>query len=82
MFITIIGLKNNGLAVGHEVTLVSMLEFSKWQNDKAYIPYIYAALVAFFGLMVIGILYAKNVKGSIFIGIISVSILLKKQESF
>ncbi len=75
LFITIIGLKNSGLIVGHEATLVSMLDFSKWQDDKACIPCICAALVAFFGLMVIGILHAKHVKGSIFIGIISATIL-------
>lgn len=75
LFITIIGLKNSGLVVGNDATLVSMLDFSKWQNDKTCIPCICAALVAFFGLMVIGILHAKNVKGSIFIGIISATIL-------
>lgn len=75
LFITIIGLKNSGLVVGNDATLVSMLDFSKWQSDKTCIPCICAALVAFFGLMVIGILHAKNVKGSIFIGIISATIL-------
>ena len=69
LFITIIGLKNSGLIVGHPATLVSMLDFSKWQSDPESIALISSALVAFFGLMVIGILHAKNVKGSIFLGI-------------
>ena len=75
LFITIIGLKNSGIIVGHPATLISMLDFSKWQcKDSECILLISSALVAFFGLMVIGILHARNVKGSIFIGIAAATV--------
>lgn len=70
LFITIIGLKNSGLVVGNKATLVSMVDFSQWQNPDANTALISGALVAFIGLLVIGILYALKVKGSIFIGIV------------
>ena len=75
LFITIIGLKNSGIIVAHPATLVSMLDFSKWQcHDGECIALISSALVAFLGLMVIGILHARNVKGSIFIGIAAATV--------
>ena len=68
LFITIIGLKNSSLIVGNDATLLQMLDFSKWRGGENT-ALIFSALTAFVGLIVIGILHAKNVKGSIFLGI-------------
>lgn len=71
LFITIIGLKNAGLVVGNSATLVSMVDFSKWSDPEADMSLICGALVALIGLIVIGVLHARNVKGSIILGIIA-----------
>lgn len=70
LFITIIGLKNSGLVVGNSATLVSMVDFAQWQVPGADLTAAKGALVALIGLIVIGVLHAKGVKGSILIGII------------
>lgn len=75
LFITIIGLKNCGLIVGHPSTLLSMLDFSAWRTNPESLHAIACALVALFGLLVMGILHAKHVKGSIFIGIAAATVL-------
>ena len=70
LFITIIGLKNSGLVVGNSATLVSMVDFAQWRSEDGDVSLICGALVALIGLIVIGVLNARNVKGSIIIGIL------------
>ena len=74
LFITIIGLKNAGLVVGNSATLVSMVDFAQWRSADGNIPLICGALVALVGLIVIGVLHARNVKGSILLGIVTATI--------
>lgn len=64
LFITLIGLVNAGIVVDNPATLISI-------GDLTAPP----ALVAIFGLLVIGVLLKKNVKGSLLIGIIASTIL-------
>ncbi len=73
LFITIIGLKNAGLVVSNPATLVSMVDFAQWRNGEN-IELICGALVALFGLIVIGVLHAKQVKGAILIGIVAATL--------
>lgn len=75
LFITIIALKSSGIIVGNEATLVSMVDFSQWRNPEFDISLIMSALVALIGLMIIGVLNHKKVKGSILIGIIAATII-------
>ena len=75
LFITIIGLKNAGLVVGNNATLVSMVDFAQWKNPEVNTTLIFGALVALIGLMIMGILHAKQVKGSILIGIIAATVI-------
>lgn len=70
LFITIIGLKNSGLVVGNSATLVSMVDFAQWQTPGADLTAAKGAIVALIGLVVMGVLHAKKVKGSILIGIV------------
>lgn len=70
LFITIIGLKNSGLVVGNSATLVSMVDFAQWQNPDADLTAMKGALVAIIGLIVMAVLHARRVKGSILIGIV------------
>ena len=73
LFITIIGLKNAGLVVSNPSTLVSMVDFAQWRNGENT-ELICGALVALFGLIVIGVLHAKQVKGAILIGIVAATL--------
>lgn len=66
LFITIIGLKNAGLVIANSATLVGMVDFSKWRTGDADMALIGGALTALIGLIIMGVLYAKGVKGSIF----------------
>lgn len=70
LFITIIGLKNSGLVVSNSATLVSLVDFSQWQNPDADLTAIKGALVALIGLIVMGVLHVRRVKGAILIGIV------------
>ena len=74
LFITIIGLKNSGLVVSNEATLVSMVDFAQWQVPGADLTAVKGALVALVGLLVIGVLHARRVKGSILIGILAATV--------
>ena len=68
LFITIIGLKNAGIVISNPATLVSLVDFSKWRSG-ADMVLINGALVALVGLVIMGILHARKVKGSILLGI-------------
>ena len=70
LFIAFIGLQNAGLTVDSSSTLVSLVSFTDNFN-KAGI----CALLALIGLFLTAILYIKNVKGSILIGIVGTWIL-------
>lgn len=74
LFITIIGLKNAGLVVGNQATLVSMVDFSQWRSEDGNVTLICGTLVALVGLIVIGVLHSRNVKGSILYGIAAATI--------
>lgn len=74
LFITIIGLKNSGLVVGSSATLVSMVDFAQWRTPGADLTNAKGALVALIGLVVMGVLHAKRVKGSILIGIVAATL--------
>ena len=50
--------------------LVSMVDFAQWRSEGGDVSLICGALVALIGLIVIGVLNARNVKGSIIIGIL------------
>ena len=75
LFITIIGLKNAGLIVSNEATLVSMVDFAKWRTEGADMTLICGALTALIGFIIMGVLHARKVKGSILIGILSATII-------
>lgn len=74
LFITIIGLKNAGLVVSNPSTLVSMVDFAQWRSEDGNVIMICGALVALIGLIVIGVLHSRNVKGSILFGIAAATI--------
>ena len=65
LFIAFIGLQSAGLSVGKESTLVTLTSFTA-DFDTVGI----AALLAVIGTLVTAILYIKNVKGSILLGIL------------
>lgn len=70
LFIAFIGLKNAGLTVANSSTLVSMVRFTDNFNTSGI-----CALLAIIGVLITAILYTKNVKGSILIGIFGTWIL-------
>lgn len=71
LFITIIGLKSASIVVDNPATLVSMIDFSQWRNPDFDTTLIMSASLALIGLIIIGVLNAKKVKGAILIGIIA-----------
>ncbi|MDY3007096.1 NCS2 family permease [Anaerococcus porci] len=75
LFITIIGLKNAGLVVRNDATLVSLIDFANWRGADGNIEMILGAVLALIGLCIIAILTYKNVKGAILISIISSTII-------
>ena len=74
LFITIIGLKNAGIVISNPATLVSLVDFSKWRSGADMVM-INGALVALVGLVIMGILHARKVKGSILLGIIAATLI-------
>lgn len=73
LFITIIGLKNAGLVVGNDSTLVAMLNFAAWREEGVtpeQMNAIFGGIVALIGLVVIAVLSYKKVTASILIGIL------------
>jgi len=59
LFITLIGMKEGGIVVGNEATLIAF-------NDITH----HSPLLTLFGIIIIGALMAKRVKGAILIGIL------------
>lgn len=70
IFIAFIGLQNAGLSVANSSTLVSIISFTENFHTAGI-----SALLAIIGLFITILLYVKNVKGSILIGIIATWIL-------
>ncbi|MDD7429267.1 MAG: NCS2 family permease [Oscillospiraceae bacterium] len=70
LFIAFIGLQNAGLTVDNSATLVSIVSFTDNFSTSGI-----CALLAIIGTLATAILYIKNVKGSILIGIIGTWIL-------
>jgi len=72
LFITLLGLRQSGLVVGHPSTIVALINFGDVAGNQNAIL---GAVLALIGLFVIVILSAKKIKGSILIGIILTAIL-------
>ncbi len=69
LFIAFIGLQNAGLCVGGS-TLVELVDFTKDFNTAGI-----SALLCVLGVIITAVLYIKNVKGSILIGILATWVL-------
>lgn len=70
LFVAFIGLQNGGIVVNNDSTLVSIVDFTADFHTAGI-----SALLAVIGTFIIAILYVKNVKGSILIGIFATWIL-------
>ncbi len=70
LFITIIGLKNSGLVIGSSATLVSIFSFTGSMADGTFNTAGISVVLFLVGLVITGILMAKNVKGNILLGIL------------
>ena len=70
LFIAFIGLQSAGLSIGSDATLVSIVSFTKDFNTSGI-----SALLAILGTLITAILYIKNIKGSILIGILATWVL-------
>ncbi len=70
LFIAFIGLQNAGLTVDNSSTLVSLISFKASFSTSGI-----CALLAVIGLFITAILYIKNIRGSILIGILATWIL-------
>ena len=64
LFIAFIGLQNAGIIVDNDATLVSLGEICEGP-----------ALLAIIGLVITGVLYAKNVRGAMLIGILATTLI-------
>lgn len=70
LFITIIGLKNSGLVVSNESTLVSIFSFHGSLIDGTFSTAGIGALLALIGIIITGILVCRGVRGNILLGIL------------
>lgn len=86
LFLALVGMKNASLVVANGATFVGMVDFSLWNNPgdaqgmitaggvqypaDVYHGMIASAIIALIGLVVIGALHARRIKGSIIIGIL------------
>jgi len=75
LFITIIGLKNAGIVISNPATLVSLVDFSQWKIEGADLALMSSALVALAGLVIMGTLHARKIKGSILLGIVAATLI-------
>lgn len=64
LFIAFIGLQNAGIIINNDATLVSLGEITEG-----------SALLAIIGLVITGVLYAKNVRGAMLIGILATTLI-------
>ena len=75
LFITIIGLKNAGIVISNPATLVSLVDFSQWKIEEADLALMSSVLVALAGLVIMGTLHARKIKGSILLGIVAATLI-------
>ena len=75
LFITIIGLKNAGIVISNPATLVSLVDFSQWKIEEADLALMSSALVVLAGLVIMGTLHARKIKGSILLGIVAATLI-------
>lgn len=75
LFITITGLKNAGIVISNPATLVSLVDFSQWKIEGADLALMSSALVALAGLVIMGTLHARKIKGSILLGIVAATLI-------
>ncbi len=71
IFIGFLGFKNSGLIIGSDSTLLQFLSFNSENFGTAQI----AALLTVLGVIIIGVLRHFNVKGSVLISMIVISVL-------
>ena len=64
LFIAFIGLQNAGVIINNDATLVGLGDITKG-----------SALLAVIGLVITGVLYAKNVRGAMLIGILATTLI-------
>ncbi|MBM6687710.1 NCS2 family permease [Collinsella tanakaei] len=69
LFITIIGLKSSGLVVSNPSTLVSIFSFTGSVAEGTFNTAGISVVLFIVGLIITGVLMAKNVKGNILLGI-------------
>lgn len=70
LFIALIGLKGAGVVVSNPATLVSMLNFHTSFTEGMFSTAGISAILALVGVLVMAVLMAKGVKGSILLGIL------------
>ena len=70
LFIALIGLKGAGVVVSNPATLVSMLNFHTSFAEGTFSTAGISAVLALVGVLVMAVLMAKGVKGSILLGIL------------
>lgn len=70
LFIALIGLKGAGVVVSNPATLVSMLNFHTSFAEGTFSTAGISAILALVGVLVMAVLMAKGVKGSILLGIL------------
>ena len=70
LFIALIGLKGAGVVVSNPATLVSMLNFHTSFTEGTFLTAGISAILALVGVLVMAVLMAKGVKGSILLGIL------------
>jgi len=74
LFLAFLGLQNAGLIVNNDATLVSLVNFAAYSEPESRAA-VMGAILTFIGLMIIAILSARGVRGSILIGILATTLL-------
>jgi len=74
LFITLLGLRQAGITRPAGGTFVTLVNFSDFAPDANGVIWARGALIALFGLLVMGILAARKIKGAVLIGIIVAAI--------
>ncbi len=75
LFIAFIGFQNAGIVESNEYVLIQFVDIHGGLSSEAGIVSVMPALLALLGLVLIGILEKKKVKGSVLISILSIAIL-------
>ncbi len=70
LFIALIGLKGAGIIVSNDATLVGLFNFHNSVAEGTFQTAGISALLALIGIVITGIFMAKDVKGSILVGIL------------